>query len=384
MIRRVAVVFPFLLEAAHVGKDVFLLPEGLRRRGVEVEIHCPRAVPGVAWPLPVLEAGENGLASGRHYATRDLDAVVVYSFLHFPALLAAARAAGSLVVAKGDTTGESVVRAHPRATLVHALYNTPTTRERATAVLHWLARLGPLAPRDARELERVLRLADVTVIETEAARSAVDASLARSGRRVLANRVTVLRNPVSDRFTRAPVPTTRERLVVAVGRWDLAAKDASLLGRTLERFLDARPDHGAVVVGDGGARHFGRRVVLAGHLAADELAALLARARVVVTSSRWESYSLSSHEALAMGCTVVGPPLAPIRDILAQGPYGSLARRRSADGLADALVAEAAAWDRGLRDPVATASAWRDRLSVDAVGRELLTLLENEHRRRAG
>ena len=50
---RVAVVFPFALEAGHLGKDLFLIPEGLRRRGVDVELHCPTAQPGVDWPLQV-------------------------------------------------------------------------------------------------------------------------------------------------------------------------------------------------------------------------------------------------------------------------------------------------------------------------------------------
>jgi glycosyltransferase involved in cell wall biosynthesis len=375
MSERVAIVFPFPLLPTHRGKDLFLIPEGLRRLGYEVELHCPDAHPGVDWPLPVRVAGAKGLEHSAQYAGRDLSAAIVFSFLRFPRLLAAARDAGLGVVAKGDTTGQSVARAHPRATLVHALYNQPTIPLRAVAVAQWLARVGPLAGRDARELRRVLDIARVTVVETEAARNAVYATLARSGFAGLGERLRVITNPVADPFTHAAVPSMREKLIVAVGRWDLAAKDTPLLSRTLDRFLARHPDHRALIVGDGSDHAFGARVERVGRLPQEEIVPLLGRARIVVTSSRWESFSLSSHEGLAMGCTVVGPALQPLRDVVAAGHYGTLAGRRDAATLADALGREAAAWENGSRDPVAIARFWRPRLEVDAVARAFSDLL---------
>jgi glycosyltransferase involved in cell wall biosynthesis len=376
MSRRVAVVFPFRLEAGHLGKDLFLIPEGLRRLGYEVELHCPAAQPDVPWPLPVITAGPDELERPEHYAGRDLGAAIVFSFLRFPRLLAAVRPAVPILVAKGDTTGQSLVRAHPRATLVHALHDQPRRTQRARAVLEWLARLGPLAGRDARQLHRVLRIADVTVVETEAARDAVRHALVRTGAAELDARLRVLPNPVEDAFTTRTLQSDREPLVVAVGRWDVAAKDAPLLARTLDRFLADHPDQRAVVAGDGGDGVFGERVERVGRLPQEALAPLLGRARIIVTSSHWESFSLSSHEGLAMGCTVSGPALQPLRDAVALGPYGTLAERRSARGLAGALAAEAAAWDAGRRDPLAGAAFWRARLRVDAVAERFADLLD--------
>jgi glycosyltransferase involved in cell wall biosynthesis len=378
MSRRVAVVFPFPLEAGHLGKDLFLIPQGLRGLGFDVELHCPAAQPGVAWPLPVHEAGTDGLERPEQYAGRGLTGAIVFSYLHFPRLLAAVRAAGPKVVAKADTTGQVVARAHPRATLIHALHNQPTRAQRAWAVLGWLAHFGPLAGRDARQLQRALRIADTTVVETGAARDAVRAALARSGAPELGARLRVITNPVAEAFTRAPIAAEREPLVVAVGRWDLAAKDAPLLSRALDRFLARRPDHRAIVVGDGGVTAFGPRVERAGRLAQEAIVPLLGRARIVVTSSRWESFSLSSHEGLAMGCTVVGPQLQPLRDAVGAGPYGTLAERRNAAGLTDALEREAGAWDAGRRDPIAGAAFWRARLEIGAVAARFAELLEPE------
>jgi glycosyltransferase involved in cell wall biosynthesis len=290
-------------------------------------------------------------------------------------VLAAVREAGLLVVSKGDTTGETVARAHPRATFVHALHDRPSPRERALSLAQWLARMGPLAGRDARQLVHALGIAAVTVVETPGARDAVRFALARAGAEALAERLRVIPNPVAQAFSALPVPATREPLVVAVGRWDLAAKDAPLLSRALDRFLAGRPDYRAVIVGAGGDGVFGAHVERTGRLAQEEIVALLGRARIVVTSSRWESFSLSSHEGLAMGCTVAGPALQPLRDIVAAGPYGTLAGRRDAAGLAAALDQEAAAWEQGRRDPAATAAFWRGRLAIDAVGREYAALI---------
>jgi glycosyltransferase involved in cell wall biosynthesis len=378
MNRRVAVVFPFPLEASHLGKDLFLIPEGLRRLGFEVELHCPEAERDVAWPLPVHTAGPSRLQRPEQYAGRGLSGAVVFSFLRYPQLLAAVRDAGLTVVAKGDTTGQTVARAHPRATLTHARFDQPTLPRRAVSLAQWLARIGPLAGRDARLLQRALRLADATVVETQAARDAVEAALARAGAGRLAARLHVIGNPVAAAYTRASVSSERERLVVAVGRWDLAAKDAPLLARALDRFLAERPDHRVVIVGRGGKGRFGAAVEQVGYLAQEDLVRLLARARIVVTSSHWESYSLSSHEGLAMGCTVVGPVLQPLRDIVSAGSFGTTATRRDAAGLAAALSREAAAWDAGRRDPLATAGFWRPRLAIDAVGRRYADLLASE------
>lgn len=378
MSRRVAIVFPFPLESFHLGKDLFLIPEGLGRLGFEVELHCPSADRDVDWPLPVHTAGPAGLQQSEQYSGRGLSGAVVFSFLHYPRLLAAVRDAGLTVVAKGDTTGQTVARAHPQATLTHALFDQPTLAGRAVSLAHWLVRFGPLAGRDARELQAVLRLADATVVETQAARDAVGTALARAGADHLAERLHVVGNPVGDVYTRAAVPAEREKLVVAVGRWDLAAKDAPLLAKALDRFLAERPDHRVVLVGHGGEGRFGAAVERVGHVSQNELALLFGRARIVVTSSRWESYSLSSHEGLAMGCTVVGPALQPLRDIVAAGDFGRTATRRDAAGLADALDREAAAWEAGRRDPLATAGFWRPRLEIQAIGRRYADLLASK------
>jgi glycosyltransferase involved in cell wall biosynthesis len=376
---RIAVVFPLPLERQHLGKDVFLIPEGLRRQGFAVELHCTEARGG-DWPLPVVEAGPHGLADPRHWRGQNLAGAIVFSFLRHARLLAAVRESGARVVAKGDTTGFVIAREHPRQTLEYALFDPPSFPRTALSVLYWLARVGPLHRREARELVRAIRTAEITVVETQSARESTERALARLGVAELAERLVVLPNPVADLFVRGDVAGERERLVVAVGRWDLRVKDAPLLVAALKRFLDEHPDNRAVVIGSGGERvfagHAGGRLEHVGRLSQEEMVPLLGRARTVVTSSRWESNSLSLHEGLAMGCTVAGPVLPPVRDIVARGPYGTLAARRDARGLAAALAAEATAWERGERDPAAIAAFWRRHLDVSVVAGRFAALLD--------
>jgi hypothetical protein len=95
-----------------------------------------------------------------------------------------------------------------------------------------------------------------------------------------------------------------------------------------------------------------------------------------VSSSRWESFSLASHEALTQGASVAGPRLEPLEGVVSSGPFGTLAERRTADGLAAALIAEADAWERGERDAAAIAQHWRERLDLEHVAARFAELLD--------
>lgn len=375
---RIAVVFPLGLVPQHRGKDIFLIPEGLSRMGFDVELHCAEAV-GDDWPIPVHVVGWERLLDADHWRSRNLAGAIVFSFLRFSRLVAAITAARVPVVAKSDTTGKTIARVHPRETFTRARYDEASPSERVGHMLAWLARVGPLYRREADELVRVVGAADHTIVESVPARDAVLKVLERRHEGTLAQRVTVVPNPVAECFLRADLPTTRDRRVVAIGDWDLKVKDAGLLVKAIERFRRKHPAYEVVVVGSGGesvfAQHEGCGFTHAGRLPQTEIAGLLCTSRVVLSTSHWESFSLSSHEGLATGCTVVGPALGPIVDITSAGPYGTVAARRTPDGLADALALEAATWDRGDRDPVGIATFWRERLSIERIAETFAKML---------
>jgi glycosyltransferase involved in cell wall biosynthesis len=361
---RLAVVFPLPLERGHLGKDLTVIPEALG-----ATLHAPAAA-DIAWPVPVVAGHSAEWAKPEYWRDQRLDGAIVFSFLQHSALIAALHDAGVRVVAKADTTGHAIARDHPRPRLVSALHDQDRLSRRAAAIVSWAARIGPLHRAELAELVRVVGTADHTTIETEPALQAVRASLRRHGHPELAERVSVVPNPIRDPFLRAPLDEPREKLVVAIGRWQLRVKDAPLLHASLTRFLAQRPDYRAVVIGEGAAP--GERIEIATNA---DIPALLSRARVVLTTSRWESFSLVCHEGLACGCSITGPPINPVLDVAGRGPFGTVAADRSPNAVAAALSAEAAAWDAGERDPGAIAAYWRERLAPSAVAARFEALL---------
>ncbi len=374
MSRRVATVFTEPLRPFHRGKEVGLIPLGLRDRGWAVETHAPDADPSL-WDYPVHVASLEQLAAPAYWAGRELDALLVYSFFRHEPIMRAVRAAGARVVVKGDTDGLLSARLEPRRTFAMAAH-AGTARTRPLQVAHWLARLGPLHRREVAQLAAAVELADAFALESDPARDRLAAILRHHGRADLVARLHVVPSPASPAFTRTEVLREREPLVVAAGRWDDPQKNAPLLAAALERFLAEHPGWRAHVVGAGAEALFRRHgIEVTSQLAHDDLATLVRRARVVASSSRWESFSLAVHEGLACGCSFAATPLAPFRHAAARGPFGTLAGRRGAAGLAAALAAEAAAWDSGARDPAAIAAFWRGELDVDAVAGRFETLL---------
>ena len=361
-----------------MGKDPGLIPLGLRERGWEVELHAPAVPPG-DWPIPLHAAPLRDLADSSYWAGRDLDAAIVTTFLAQAAIPSALREAGVRVIGKGDTQGLLSPRVFPRESLVEAVWHGGGPVYRARSLASWILRAGPLHGAQLRTLRAAVESAEASTVETDLARRRVVHLLERGGAPELAARVHTVLTPVRPAFTRGQVPLERERLVVAIGRWDDPLKNAGLMARALRRFLEAHSDHRAAVVGTAAARRFrdrsDGRIAVVEHLDEDGLVALLRRARIVAASSRVESFSLAAHEGLASGCSVAAPRLAPFAQMAAHGPYATLTAGRGPAALADAIAAEARAWEAGERDPAAIAGHWRLLLDIDRVAARYEELL---------
>jgi glycosyltransferase involved in cell wall biosynthesis len=114
------------------------------------------------------------------------------------------------------------------------------------------------------------------------------------------------------------------------------------------------------------------RVRLAGRIPRWELRNILAEARFLLASSRWETQPIGSLEALCLGATVVAPVLPGFIALVDQGASGALATHRDDASLARATLAELQRWDHHQRDPERISRKWRDRVSNEAVVAGLL------------
>jgi glycosyltransferase involved in cell wall biosynthesis len=364
---RIAVVLPLVLGRHHVGKDVFLIPEGLASLGHDVTVHAPGA-DGSPWPVPVRVS--SSLDDPSYWRADGARAAIVFTHLRQVPLLRAVRAAGVFVVGKADTDGLLSARLHTRATFARAALEPEGLPGRAAAVAHWAGQLGPLHRAETAKVAASIDCCDEFVVETDPTAREVRRLLEYDGFGEQAARVRVITNPVAPVFARGGGP--KEDLVVAAGRWEAGQKNARLLARALERFLAAHPSYRAHVIGPGFPA---APVTRDDHLSQPAMADVFARARIVVSSSRWESFALAVHEALAMGASFAGPPLPAFRQIVELGPYGTLMRGRGPGALAAAMGAEARAWAAGGRDAAAIASFWRERLDVANIARQFEALL---------
>jgi len=177
--------------------------------------------------------------------------------------------------------------------------------------------------------------------------------------------------------------------VVAVGRWDSYQKRTPLLMESITKFLDSRQDVRFRIFGTttpelndwhmklpSEKRHC---VILEGLIPNDQLVAPFQSAKVMLVSSAYESFHIASAEAICCGASVVAcrsPFLDPI-EWQASRNSGRLADRATGESLAQTLLDELAAWDKGERDPIAISAAWAHELHPDRVAARILELCQS-------
>lgn len=178
----------------------------------------------------------------------------------------------------------------------------------------------------------------------------------------------------------------KERLVIAVGRWDdEKVKGTDILMATVEKLAAADPDVRVEIYGPLASKMPGwhrslepsirERIGLLGTIPNAELRMALQRARISLCTSLAEGYHTVSAEALCTGCSIVGPdvPEIPSMKWFTGDGFGTMAARNPA-ALADAALTELNAWDDGHRDPQTISSHWIKTLHAPRVAERILDI----------
>ncbi|MDA7517831.1 glycosyltransferase [Akkermansiaceae bacterium] len=236
-----------------------------------------------------------------------------------------------------------------------------------------------------------LRHADVIGAISPIAQERIKKACRLYGGDALAGKVRLIPHPNGSYMLPSPdIP--KERLVIAVGRWDdEKVKGTDLLMKVVERLEELDPKIRFEIYGEATGKmerwhaalsESGRAMItLKGIVPNTEVMRALQRARVSLCTSLHESYHAVSAEALCCGCSVVGPDIAEIPSMkwFTEEGSGTLAPR-TRDGLAEAIVHEMAEWDRGNRDAQTISEQWSKRLHAPEVARLILDLAANSHR----
>lgn len=370
--RHVALVFPATLELGHLHKDPGLIAAGLG----DLPIFCANDRTGRA---NVVVAAEGQMSDPLFWRRQGVTHAILYTWLRRAEVVTALKQAGARVVVKADSDGLIDPRRHPIAQFKRMVLPPGRPIERTKRAWHLAKRIGPLHRHETADITAGFLAADGLIFENGAAAEEFRAFLLRQGVETAATPIHVIANPVAGPFVEQSVPERPDMTMAAVGRWDDPQKNASGLLRALRAALERRSDWRAVVVGPGGEEVFtGRhpRLDYRGTLSHGELAALLASASILVSSSRWEGTPLSALEGLACGCSLVGPPLPAFRSLIGAGEFGYVARRGTTRALAAALDMEQQAWEAGSRSSPDIAAHWRDRVATGAVARRIGTSLD--------
>lgn len=204
----------------------------------------------------------------------------------------------------------------------------------------------------------------------------------------LANRVRLIPHPNAS-YMRYDTNIPKERLVIAVGRWDdEKVKGTKLLMEVAQEATQADKDLKIEIYGKtnqmidewhtGLSNDLKSRILIKGIVPNTQITEGLQRARISICTSLREGYHTVSAEAHCCGCSVIGPdvPEIPSMKWFAKEPFGRMAKR-DAKSMAKAIIEELDSWDKQRRDPVEISKYWTETLHAPNIARKILECVED-------
>jgi|GEM_PF-811127 len=233
-------------------------------------------------------------------------------------------------------------------------------------------------------------LADRIIIESPHAAYNLVTIFGDLGVHDLIEKIRVIPNPVSPSFSRSAISNVyKENLVVAVGRWnDEAPKNPKDLVRTIVEFLSKKNNWKVVIIGPGEDilqnyikkyspdKFVASKIQVVGRLKNEDIIRYLVKSKIILSSSRWESFGIAAAEALCLGNTLVGPRIESFEYLSNLGFSGTLALSHNWKDLLATLIYESELWKKGQRNPEEIANFWREILDRKMIAQKFLDILE--------
>jgi hypothetical protein len=375
---RIAIVVPTHYIPARSSLDLDLLVDGFASLGHEARFFGV-ATKGAEYSRPTELVDDPTLfADPGYWVAHRADLAVVVTWMGRHEILRAVRAAGAFAISKTDTDGLLGVRLNPWANFIRMVGSQVGVRQTIGTVWFWAKKYGWMHKEEDRGYVASASAADLIWAESPKAGRELRRFLAHSESVLPANKLFDAPNPVGAEFLTGPIRTDRDIDVIAVGRWDSFQKNAGLLHAGLLELVRQRPGVRVAIFGSGAEKAFGtiaakgENVKVAGAVPRAKIAAALLRSRAILFGSRWEGgRPNAANEALACGCSVVGPQIPGFIDLYENG-YGRAFVRRNGTAVAEAVKEELAAWENGSRDHHKIAAVWRHNLAPSEVCRSLL------------
>jgi glycosyltransferase involved in cell wall biosynthesis len=392
---RVATCTPvdFVADEHFFGRDSGLVCRGLQ----EIGIACVSVMPGerrAEDPADVVRASPGELSNPEWWSSLGVELVMLYAWgdPRYMGIATAIRSAGIPLVQSLDTAGLTTPYGnfHEWWQCLSVLLCMPQpVKERARLLGKALRDFIPSAFEHRRLA--MMNVSDRIAAVSPPAEASVKRYASALGSPEVAGKLVVLPHPVSSLMKAEPL--AKEQRVIVVGRWtsaDEPQKDPVMLMEVLGDFLAQRPSWQAEVIGRESHSLASRRrgwdpdavsrVTFSAPMSRSKLAERYALSRIIFCPSRFESFHISSGEALCCGCSVVvaDHPLLASTGWFTTDHSGTLAPERTRDSLSAALLTEANLWDQGSRDPGTIARNWSHRLHAGAVAKSLLAQVTDQ------
>ncbi|MDZ4200158.1 MAG: glycosyltransferase [Kiritimatiellia bacterium] len=375
--------------ASFFSRDTGLLCHGLRRLGVDSRVVLLSGSEVQTHP-DVLRASMEEMQDVGFWKKLNLDGVVLYAWLlpEYRGIVSAIRNAGVRVIARADSTGLYDPRTDWVEYLREAYWGYGSERLVKNPPQRALRALLKTGYRFVnRTFQRgVVGFADgchALMVESTVSGERMKKFFSSFGRSDLATRVHYVPHAVA---VAVPVaPEEKENRIIAIGRWADRIKNAPLLVRTLGRVLQQRPGWTAQIIGSGEAvlrmlratlpEAVQEKIEITGRLSHAETLKRLAKTKILLVSSRMDSFNMAAAEALCMGCSVVGGSHLPSFAEFVSNQSGAIARSYTARGLAEAVQSECALWQSQQRDALGIATASRAIFQIDSVAFQIRKLM---------
>lgn len=197
-------------------------------------------------------------------------------------------------------------------------------------------------------------------------------------------KIVLFPHPVENDFCYTSDHTKTDR-ILWIGRGGDVLKDDRLMVKVMARVLNQNPNFRAKIIGPGEEVVRRRlenmnpaslnRIEIAGILPNAQVRNEMLRSRIILVTSRSESFHIATAEALCCGCSAVAGPNLQSLKWMTSDQSGTIAKHRTVRSLSQALNHEIHAWKHNQRDPHKISGLWSGRFHVDRLGEQLINIL---------
>lgn len=191
----------------------------------------------------------------------------------------------------------------------------------------------------------------------------------------LQQKIKTLYFPVDDAFYHYPINQKKDRIITVsrFGDDDETQKNSNLMEKVVYDFMGRQLGYEWIFIGRNATGRFSKlRGCFPGIKCFDrldkvEIAKMMAGAKIMLFTSRWEGSPVSANEMLSSGGTIVGPPIPGIIGLTKNNTFGITSKSHSKKSILLSIDKEIKNWNYNRRDPFEIRNYWKKRVSITAV-----------------